>query len=244
RWRGEATNSLANMQPFQKVQERTKPQPGEAAFIRWYFEPITRAEAQMIVQPELKKVRGDNLAQGLRKEGVDAIKGAGGPSAMASNGVDMLMRLSAYAPAPFRAAMRMAKLPNEAPPAPDAWVPADISSWGTVCFDMVNGYDSFETLFERLAEEGPGTFKEIMKSLKDDPDGPQVDIRGEIFEKLTNRFTIVNDATVPPHEKSERFLAGIVLKDAAASRIVANAIRKCFEPDKRFTPRTVAGTLV
>ena len=60
-----------------------------------------------------------------------------------------------------------------------------------------------------------------------------MDVRREIFEQLSNRVTIINDATIPITVKSERFLAGIVLKDAAAAKIVTEGIRKCFVYDKR-----------
>ena len=237
RWNGTANDSLANQQPYQKVRERSKPLPGETPLIRWYYEPIARVEAQMIFQPELRKVRGDNVVQMLRKEGVDAVKGVGGTFAFVSNGTDMLARLAAYAPPPFKGAMRMARLPNETLAVPEPWVPADVSAWATASIDMPNALDAFDTLFERLADEDPGTFKDILKRLKEDKDGPQVDVRHEIFEQLTNRLTLINDATLPSQEKSERFLIGLSIKDAAAEKIVANAMRKCFENDKRIESR-------
>ena len=244
RFNGRANDSLANQLAHQKVRQRSQPLPGESPLLRWYYEPVARVEAQMIFQPELKKVKGDNLAQCLRKEGVDAIKGVGGTVAFVSNGTDMLARGAAYAPPPFRGAMRMARLPNETLATPEPWVPADLSAWVTVSLDLVNALDTFDTLFERLADEDPGTYKEILDSLKNDPDGPRVDIRKEIFEQLTNRVTLVNDATVPAHEKSERFVIGIPAKDAEAAKIVAKALVKCFEPDKRMSKRVFQGALI
>jgi hypothetical protein len=237
RMNGSANNTLAGQLPYQVVRRRCRPQPDETPYIRWYFVPVTRAEVQLILQPELRKVRGDNLVQVLRKEGVDAIQGVGGTIAMACNGTDMLLRGSSYAPQPFKNAMRMAKLPNETHPAPEPWVPADVSAWATVSLDLVNAFDGFETVFERLADEDPGTFKDIMNSLKTDPNGPMVDVRKEIFEQLSNRITFINDAVLPITVKSERFLVGVPVKDDAAVKILTDALRKCFEPDKRFTAR-------
>lgn len=244
RWTGAANNSLVSQQPFQMVQQRTRPHPGETAQIHWYFVPLLRAEAEMIFKPELKKVKGDNLVQVLRKEGVDAIRGVGGSVALASNGTDMLVRMSAFAPQPYVNAMRMAKLPNETLDRPEPWVPADVSTWATISLDLLNAFDTFDTVFERLADEPAGTFKEIIKSLKDDPDGPRVDVRREIFEQVTNRITFINDALVPVSPKGERFLFAVPAKSSLAATILAEGIRKCFENDRRFKTKRVNGALV
>ncbi|MFL5342933.1 MAG: hypothetical protein ACJ8F7_22590, partial [Gemmataceae bacterium] len=244
RWNNTANDSLANQQAYQKVRARCQTLPGESALIRWYYEPVARVEAQMLFSPELKKVKGDNVAQVLRKEGVDGIKGVGGTLAFVSNGTDILARAAAFAPPPFRGAMRMAKLSNETLASPEAWVPPDVSAWATASIDLPNALDSFETLFERLADEGPGTFQEILKSLKEDKDGPQVDLRHDIFEQMINRVTLINDATLPAQEKSERFLVGLTIKDGRAEKTVADALRKCVESDKRIRARDFEGVRI
>ena len=244
RWAGAATNSLANVPSFQLVMRRSRPLPGESALIRFYMEPVARMEATMIYFPEMKKVKGDNLCQSLRREGIDGIKGVGGVVAFQSNGTDMLVRMAAHAPQPFRAALRLAKLPNEAPINPDAWVPADLSAYATFGFDMLNAYDCFGPLFERLADEPAGTFAEIMRRVKEDKDGPQVDVRQEIMAQLQNRVTLINDATRPIGEKSERFLIAVPARSAAAEQVLVQSMRKCFEADRRFKNREVNGVQV
>src|SRR6185369_14350764 len=117
---------------------------------------------------------------------------------------------------PFRGAMRMATFVNNAPVLPDAWVPADVSAYFTVGLDLVNAYDTFDTLFERLADEPPGTFKEIMERVRVDKDGPQCDIRREIVQQLQPRFAIINEAAHPITEHAERYLFAFPAKDAAA----------------------------
>ncbi len=234
-------NCLAGVPAYQQVKAKTQPMPGEQPMLQFYFEPIARTEAQMIYTPALKKVKRDNIAEALRKEGIDGIKGVGAALSFQDNGTDMLLRAFAYAPPPFHGALRMAKLPNEAPLNPDPWVPADLSAYVTFGLDMVNLYDSFDTLFERLADEKPGTFKKIMESLQKDDDGPHVDVREEIMAQLQNRVTLINDATRPIAEKSERFLLAIPVKNQDSEQILANALRKCFETDRRIKGREFNG---
>jgi hypothetical protein len=241
RWVGAANNSLANVPAFRGVRRKTAVKDGESEMIRFYFEPVARTEAMLVYFPELKKKKGDNLPQALRKEGVDGIKGVGGTISFVNNGTDMLLRMATFSPQPFRGAMRMATFPNNAPVLPDAWVPADVSAYFTIGVDIVNAYDSFDSLFERLADEPPGTFKEIMERVRVDKDGPQCDIRREIMQQLQPRVTMINDFTRPIQEHSERYLWAVPVKDAAAESILAGGIRKCFESDRRIKGRQFAG---
>jgi hypothetical protein len=244
RWVGTATNSLANVPAYRAVRRKSQPLAGETEMIRFYFEPTNRMEALMIYFPDMKKVKGDNLVQVMRKEGVDGIKGVGGVIAFRTNNTDMLIRVSTFGPQPFQGAMRMARFPNVAPITPDSWVPADLSSYLTFGLDLVNAFDSFDTFFERVTDEPPGTFKAIMDSVRDDKDGPQVDIRRDIMERLQPRVTLVNDATLPAAPKCERYLVGIPAKSPEDEKVLAEAIRKCFETDRRFKAKNYQGITV
>lgn len=239
RWNPASNDNLANVQAYREIRRRSTPLEGERPLIRWYFEPIARMEAQAIYYPQLKK--GDNLVGALRQEGLGGIKGVGGTMTFSTNGTDVLVRGAAYAPQPFLGALRMAKLPNETPIDPEPWVPAALSGGITFNIDLVNAFYTFDTLFERLAREPPGTYKEIMDSLKTDPNGPEVDIARDILGQLQNRITMINDATKPFDEKSERFLVGIPARSAEAEKILAKAVDKCLRPDPRVKVRDFQG---
>jgi len=244
RWNGSASNSLANVPAYRHVARKTQPQDGERVAIRFFFEPIARTEAAMIYFPEMKKAKGENLVQLLRAEGVDGIKGVGGAIAFQQNGTDLLIRCATHVPEPLRGAMRMVKLPNNVQTESSSWMPPDLSGYSTFGLDLVNAYDSFGTLFGRVTGESPQEFHRIMATLKNDKDGPQVDVRAEILQQLQERVTLINDATRPIGPKSERFLIAIPAKDAIAERVLTDAIRRCFESDRRFKPRTASGVTV
>lgn len=243
RWHGQATNSLANHTPFRVIKERSQPQPGETSAARWYFDVMTRVETQLNFDPSLRKVKGDNFVEVLRKQGFDAVKGAGGSISFAHNGLDAIVRGSAYAPLPYRSSMRMAKFANSVPLSPEPWVPADVFSCVTLNIDLANAFDCFGPLFGRLADEPDTTFDEIMESFKPekDPNGPGVNVRKDLFEQLQNRVTIINDAVQPVTAKSERFLIGIPVKDNASKAIIAEALHKFFARDRQFKRLVIQG---
>lgn len=246
RWNGQANNSLANHKPYQVIQERCKPKQGEQPSVaRWYFDVMNRFRTQLIFDKNLRKVKGDNFMEVLSQQGFDAVKGAGGAINFAENGLDIIVRGSAYGPPPYRSSMRMAKFENATPLNPEPWVPDDVYSVVTLNIDLANAFDAFDTLFERLAGEPAGVFKETMEFLAKDKHGPQVDLRKEIFQNLENRVTVINDAVQPVSAKSERFLVGTPIKGGPdAEKEVAEALKRCFETDKQFKKIEIAGQTV
>lgn len=241
RWNGRVNDSLANHKPFQVVKERSQPRHGEPAVARWYFDVIARFQTQLIFDPNLRKRKGHNFIDVLKQQGFDAVKGAGGSVSFSQNGLDVIARGAAYGPRPYFSSMRMAKFENATPLMPERWVPADVNSCVTLNIDLPNAFDAFDTLFERLADEPAGTFKEVMEFLAKDPNGPCVDLRKEIFQQLEDRVTVVNDAVQPVTAQSERFLIGAPIKRPDAEKDVAEALRKCFQPDPLFKPIKIAG---
>jgi hypothetical protein len=242
RFDGTVPSSLVNVPAYQWVRNKTQSQPGEAKFVRWYFDTMGRFEVKKILNPPSGKKNAP--VDTMRGEGLDAFKGTGGAVGFMTNNTDILVRIAAYAPPPYRNAMRMMRFPNESPIAAEPWVPMICSTYGTVCLDFLNAYDSFDTLFERLIDEPAGTFQKIMKDMKDDADGPKVDVRNEIMAQLGNRLIVLNVSLEPDQPRPERFLYAIPVKDANGEKILANGIRKAFEPDRRVTKREVQGQTI
>jgi hypothetical protein len=233
RFNNPVPSSLMNVPAYAYVRKKTGTQEGETKFVRWFFDTMGRFEVRKVYNPPVGKKQAP--VDIMRAEGLDAFKGSGGAIGFMTNNTDILIRIAAYAPQPYRNSMRMLRFPNEAPISAEPWVPVNCSTYGTVCMDFLNAYDSFDTLFERLIDEEPGTFQKIMKGLKEDEDGPKVDVRNEIMAQLVNRLIVLNISLEPDQERPERFLYAIPVKDANAEKILANGIRKALEPDRRVT---------
>jgi hypothetical protein len=110
-----------------------------------------------------------------------------------------------------------------------------------VSLDLTNAFHCFDTLFERLTAEPPGTYKEVMDSLRDDKDGPRVDIAKEIFGQLQNRVVFMNDATKPYGPSCERFLFAVPTRGPQAQKILENGVKKCLATDRRIKMREFQG---
>ena len=77
--------------------------------------------------------------------------------------------------------------------------------------------------------------------MKDDPGGPQIDLRKELIANLGQRVTMVTGYQLPITTTSERLLWAIEIKDAAA---VAKALEKCVKNDPTIKKRVIDGHVV
>ncbi len=171
----------------------------------------------------------------MRNQGVAAVQGMGGMIDFSSEGYELIHRTAIYAPPPYEKAMKMAVLPNQTDFAPQPWVPRDIATYTTMYFDIINAFDNFGSLFNELFGQGEaGTWEEAIQSLREDPDGPQVDLREDLIQHLGQRVSMLTDYQEPITTTSERLLFAI---EATNPKAVASAIKKLLKDDPTFRCR-------
>ena len=79
--------------------------------------------------------------------------------------------------------------------APPDWVPGDVTQFNTLYLDIDTAFKNFGPLFDAYYGEGDaGTFDDIIKGLRDDPNGPRLDVGKDIIGKLGKRVTLLADA--------------------------------------------------
>ena len=174
----------------------------------------------------------------LHDEGFTAIQGIGGYISFGQKDYDIFHHTAIFAPGPYQKSMRMLKtLPGDNFAPPD-WVPADATRFTTAYLDLANAFNNFGSFFDAYYGEGEaGTFDDIIKGLRDDPNGPQVDVAKEIIGRLGRRVTLVIDNAKPIGLYSVRSLVAVDTKDEKG---VADAIRRLMENDDTVKRREVS----
>lgn len=212
-----------------------------AAPIRWYVDPLGLARAVQAANPPREKRKGPDYVAILGRQGFDAVKGVGGTIVFDDGGHDIRHRTLIHAPplegrkpfAPdrFALAARMLQFPNAARLAPPTWVPRDVSGWMTMQWDMQNAFASVETLVDDVVGE-KGVFEDVIASLKEDPDGPQIDVEQDLVGCLGTRVSIISDHTMPIDVDSERLVIAVETRDPErVARTVAKSMAT--DPDMR-----------
>ena len=242
-------DSLADLPAFGAVMNRcrqhaktTMPQ------IRWFIEPLGYVEAVRAATPEEKRRKGVTVLDVLRDQGFTAVQGVGGFVDLKVDGYEVLHRTAVYAPKPYkpapapyenRVSMNMFVLPNGDGFALPAWIPNDIAGCTTFNWDILGAFDNLGPTFDQLVGEGEtGVWDDVLNSLKDDPNGPQIDLRSELIVHLGQRVTTIKNYRLPITITSERLLFAVETRDEAA---VAAGIKKMLKDDPTIKHREFEG---
>jgi len=250
---GAKTDNLAGVKAYQESLAQCRKQAGELApHIRWFVEPFGYIAANRISNPGRKR-QGQDMVQILKDQGFTCIQGLGGFINLNQGEFDILHRTMAYAPAvtgdqrlaseplkkdtdKYRLAARMLNFPNGGDHLPAKWIPRDLATYVSFNGKLQSGFEYSKTLVDAMADDE--IFEQVLRSLKDDPNGPQVDIRKEIVAHLGERVMVFSDYSLPITPESERLLMAIEVKDEAP---VAKGIRKLMENDKHHVRSEIGG---
>jgi len=231
-------DSLATHPSFETVLGSCgKAVPATAAPLRWFVEPLPFARVWQQANPPLEKRKGPDFVAILGRQGFDAVKAAGGMVALSEGPHALRHRTLVHAPPlagrnadavdRFDLAARMLRFPNAADLTPPAWVPRDADGWFALEWDLQTAFASAETLVDDVVGD-KGVFEDVIASLKEDPDGPQIDVKEDLVACLGNRVSLITDHIEPLGPDSERLVIAIACSDEAR---VAATIAKVMDAD-------------
>ena len=245
--RGDCVGSLP---AFAAVMDRCQGQaPARAAAVRWYVDPLPFAKAYQATNPPREKRKGPDYVAILGRQGFDAVKGAGGVVVFDDGGHSLRHQTMVYAPPlagrqpssveRFNLAARMLQFPDVDAISPQPWVPRDISGWTSLQFDLRNAFVTVESLVDDLVGE-KGVYDDVIASVKEDPDGPQIDLEKDLVACLGNRMTLINDHATPIGDDSERLVIAV---EAIDPERVAATVAKSMSIDPDMAKIDVQGNV-
>ncbi len=249
---GEHADTLANVPAFQASMARCEREAGDdVPHIRWFVEPFGYAEVVRAAAGGRKR-RGTDMLKVLGNQGFKAIQGVGGHVTLATGKHELLHRTFVYAPpvtidgrpAPerYELAARMLQFPAKTQAdglTAQSWIPRQLATYGSFNWKMKEAFGYSESLVNEIA--GEEVFREVIRAIKEDPNGPQVDIEQGVIAHLAERATIAADYRLPITPKSERLLFAVELTDPDA---VAATVNKAMETDPDARKREFEGHVI
>ncbi len=243
--RGEKQQTLAAVPAFGKIMARCQKEAGpQPPQIRWFIEPFGYVEVLQTLAPErlVYRRKGRSILDVLKAQGFTAIQGIGGHVDFAVEDLELLHRTFVYAPPPYEKSMRMVRLVNHHEFTPPAWVPKDVATYTAVYADIVHAFDHFGPFFDDMFGEGEkGVWEEVLDGLKNDPNGPMIDLRNDLIVHLTGRAMMISDYELPITPTSERLLYALEAKNEKA---LSEAIRRIMEKDRTMRRREYGGHVI
>ncbi|MBL8828260.1 MAG: hypothetical protein JNM18_14865 [Planctomycetaceae bacterium] len=241
---GQQPDTLAKVVGYQACMERSAKALQLPPQLAFWADPMGTATTIEASNAKRSK-KGQNLLKILRNEGFDAVQGLGGhinfhvADQVANYGV--LYRIAVHAPGPYKRAMRMLVLPNGGDMTPPAFVSRQIGGYTAFNLDAINAFDNFGTLFDAMFGEGESIWGDVLDSLKNDPNGPRVDLRNDIIAHLQNHGVVLTDNTQPVGPHSQRRMFAVQAKDPTA---LAAAVDRLMRNDKSVKTHEVQGMRV
>ncbi len=227
--------TLGEVESYQAIVARLQADAGaETPHVRWYLEPLDYLEALRSWRSQEAAPRADPVAR-LRAAGFDSIRAIGGWINVGGDMHQIFHRTMVYAPGPLQKSAKMLSFERWSDFVPEPWIPRDVASYTKISVNLVEAFDNIGPLFDQFVGEGEeGVWADVLDSLKNDEDGPQIDLREELVKHLGSRISVTRDYEEPIGAKSERLLFAI---EARNPQQVAAALRKTLENDKEIQRR-------
>ncbi len=221
---GSSEDNLASLVTYRRIMDRVQSEAGGMApQVRWFIEPFGYADVVRAARGGPRKRRKDMLAI-LKSQGFDAIQGAGGWIHLATTDEhEMLHRTFVYAPGQpggesrFQLAARMMDFPNSSDWTWPEWIPRELASATSFRIKTQDAFEYSSTLVDAIAGDD-NFFEDLLASIKNDPNGPQIDVRADFVSHLGDRITVVSDFVFPITPQSERLLVAVSVNDEDAVR--------------------------
>jgi hypothetical protein len=241
-------DSLVTLDSFKAVESRCAPAvPAAAAPLRWFVKPLPFAAAYREANPPREKRKGPDYVAILGRQGFDAVQAAGGLLVFSEGAHAMRHHTFIHAPAlagrdpesvdRYDRAARMLRFPTAAEIAPPDWVPQDVGGWTALQWDLQTAFTAAETLVDDIVGDA-GVYDDVIASLKEDPDGPQIDVEKDLVNCLDGRITVLNGHVEPLGTDSDRIVFAIKCADEAR---VAATIAKVMNADADMQKIEIGG---
>ena len=236
--KGGSAAPIADSEDFRTVLTRSARQMkrpfesgGGQIAAEWFARPFAMGR---ILRDAIQIDRGDDVdvLRLLEGQGFDAIRAAGGIVLVAGETYDILHRGYVLAPptAPlpekYSEAARMLRFPNAELRDIPAWVPQATAAYHRLQFDIENAFWASKSLVNEAVDDD--IFDDIVEGIKEDRDGPQIDLKNNVLPNLDNEIHVLLDNTLPTELDSQRLLVAIKVRDATK---IATAMKKMMEAE-------------
>lgn len=115
---------------------------------------------------------------------------------------------------PVKKAVEILDFPNVENLIPPVWLSKDSATVMGFSWNIKDAFMKFEPIVDGyLDPDRPGTFSEILEGIRDDIQGPQIDIAKEVLPFLSNEFFISTEISKPITTDSKRSLVLLKLND-------------------------------
>ena len=209
---GKKADSLAESELYKQVQAKIHGD-GNTPEVEYFVRPIGFAKLLRSISGKPTKNQSDILAI-LDKEGFGELQCAAGNLQISNNPFDFFHHGYVIAKKPSSTAVQILDFPNAGKLIAPSWISKESASVLSFSWNIKDAFPKFRGIVDSIVGS-PGTFDDMLKGMRDDPQGPQIDIIKEVLPYLTSEFHVVTEIIKPISPDSKRSMVVLKLADKA-----------------------------
>lgn len=219
RWDGKHSSTLADNEIYRHIIERCSEDTQEKGpLVKWYVDPMAIVKGALDAAHAEETAPQVNMFLGLLPTlGLDKLRGAGGTVDMASGGFDSVRRTMVYIEQPPTGLLNVFQFPaiGQAPP---KWVPAAVTSYFSINWDIEKAYQAIETMVDTF--QGPGALARMFDEFAKNPQTGNLHFKKDILDHISGKLHFIGYPQEGAAKDSEvdRFLLVAELKDGASMK--------------------------
>ena len=206
---GNKTDSLANSELYKRAQSKIQNEADEAE-IEYFVRPIGLAKLLRSISGKPTKNQSDILLI-LDREGFGDIQCAAGNIQISAELFDFRHHGFIVAKKPLSTAVQILDFPNVTSLIAPDWISKESASVLSFSWNIKEAFPKFRGIVDAIV--GPGTFDDMLNGLRDDPQGPEIDIIKDVLPFLSTEFHIVTEIVKPISPDSKRSMVILKLND-------------------------------
>ncbi len=189
--------------------------------IIWYVDPIRFMQVQrlMHIERDPSYARSKNRAELLSKAGIDGIAAIGGVATLSHQGYDCTQRTFVSIPEEPQGSLKMLSFDTKANQELPDWISEKVGAVHVVNLNFLDIFDNIGPLVNQFFGEGSETvWDDVLDGFENDPYGPQLNLREEIFGLLENKMIFMVQNLDAKAIDGECSLIAVPVKDEARLR--------------------------
>ena len=240
---GDTKVSLATQPEYQAVMRRCVQDAAAAGGsttpqVRFFGRPLEAGEAIRSLTPA-SELNARSPFVILAKQGFDGVKGVGGVLDFTTEDFEAIYRVKVYIPEPPTLALKMLAFSNVESLTPPSWVGPNANRYTTANLNALTAFNNFGPLFDEFLET-EGAWNDVLASLEQDRNGPQVNLGSDLFANFGRQFTSTNAIDPKSAEDGEKYVVSLNILEGK-EETARETLGRMFDSDPDFVALELDG---
>lgn len=240
---GDTKVSLATQPEYQAIMRRCIQDAAAAGGsatpqVRFFGRPLEAGEAIRSLTPA-SELNARSPFVILAKQGFDGVKGVGGVLDFATENFEAIYRVKVYIPEPPTLALKMLAFNNVESLTPPSWVGPNANRYTTLNVNALTAFNNFGPLFDEFLET-EGAWNDVLASLEQDRNGPQVNLSSDLFANFGRQFTSTNAIDPKSADDGEKYVVSLNILEGK-EETARETLGRMFNSDPDFVALELDG---